>query len=115
MGLYFSVKINFVSINYIFAPVRQESYNLPFTEKEFDSALAKCGDTAPGPDDIPYAMLRHCTAGTKTFICDLFSRMWRESNFPSAWELATVLPFAKPGKDSTVPSNYWPIALTSSL
>ena len=52
---------------------------------------------------------------TKIFIIALLSRIWRESNFPSAWELAHILPFAKPGKDSTLAFNYRPIALTSCL
>ena len=42
-----------------------EPYNLPFTKKEYDSALASCNDTAPGPDGIPYIMLRHVSPSTK--------------------------------------------------
>ena len=31
-----------------FRATRSESYNLPFTEREFDSAIASCNDTSPG-------------------------------------------------------------------
>ena len=92
-----------------------EPYNLPFTEREYDSALASCNDTAPGPDGIPYIMLKHVSPSTKNFIIQLFTRIWFENAFPSSWELAYILPFSKPGKDSSKVTNYRPIALTSCL
>ena len=94
---------------------RQYSYNLPFTETEFDSALSKCNDSTPGPDEIPYAMLRHISKETKYFIIDLINRIWKKSEYPSVWEIATMLPFCKPGKDKFHPGSYRPIALTSCL
>ena len=60
-------------------------------------------------------MLKNMTAGTKNFTITLFNRIWRDTDFPQIWDNATVLPFSKPGKDSTIPSNYRPIALTSHL
>ena len=98
-----------------FTTEKDESYNRPFSIKEYDSALASCGDTAPGLDDIPYAMLKHVSINTKTFIISLINRIWQESSFPKVWDIAIVLPFSKPGKDSTQVSNYRPIALTSCL
>ena len=98
-----------------FTTNREESYNLPFSIREFDSALANCSNTAPGPDEIPYEMMRHVSDETKLFIIGLINRIWHESNFPSVWENATVLPFSKPGKDRFLPMNYRPIALTSCL
>ena len=92
-----------------------ESYNLPFTEKEYDTALATCYDTAPGPDDITYEMIKQVSANTKLFIISLLNRIWRESVYPSVWELASILAFSKPGKDKSLPANYRPIALTSCL
>ena len=89
-------------------------YNLPFTEKEYDSALASCNDTAPGPDGIPYIMLRHVSPSAKNFIIQLFTRIWFENAFPSSWELAHILLFSKPGKASSKVTNR-PIALTSCL
>ena len=98
-----------------FTAFREEVYNVPFTVAEFDDALASCNDTAPGPDDILYAMLRHIPAITKLFLVGLFNRIWKESIFPLAWILAIVLPFCKPLKDGYIPSSYRPIALTSCL
>ena len=41
--------------------------------------------------------------------------MWETRKFPESWELATIIPIPKPGKDHTEPNNYRPIALTSCL
>ena len=41
--------------------------------------------------------------------------MFKNSEFPSIWEMGLVLPFLKPGKDLKLPSSYRPIALTSCL
>ena len=95
-----------------FTAAHVHSYNLPFTEKEFDDAMSSCGDTSPGPDDIPYAMLKNVSSDTKSFILGLLCRIWREHSFPGAWEMGIVLPFVKPGKDSSAPSSYRLIALS---
>ena len=41
--------------------------------------------------------------------------MWETGRFPESWELATIIPIPKPGKDHTESTNYRPIALTSCL
>ena len=41
--------------------------------------------------------------------------MWETGKFPESWEVATVIPVPKPGKDHTQPNNYRPISLTSCL
>ena len=41
--------------------------------------------------------------------------MWETGKFPESWELATIIPIPKPGKDHTEPTNYRSIALTSCL
>ena len=41
--------------------------------------------------------------------------MWETGKFPESWELATVIPIPKPGKDHAEPNSYRPIALTSCL
>ena len=69
---------------------RVESYNLPFTEKEYDSALKTCNDTAPGPDDIPYSLIKNVPRNTKLFIISILNRIWHNSEYPSVWELATI-------------------------
>lgn len=45
--------------------------------KEFENALSSCDDTAPGPDEIPYAMLKHASY-TKNPILGLINRIWKK-------------------------------------
>ena len=42
-------------------------------------------------------------------------KVFRNFQFPESWELATIIPIAKPGKDHAEPNSYRPIALTSCL
>ena len=98
-----------------FSTKRTESYNIPFSMKEFEAALSKCNDSAPGPDDIPYAMIRYAPGETKTFILSIINKIFMNHVFPRIWELAKFLPFAKPGKDALIANNYRPIAFTCCL
>ena len=94
---------------------RNESYNMPFSMEEFRCALRKCNESAPGPDEITYSMIKHTPDSTKSFILSLINRIYREHIFPKLWEMAKLLPFVKPGKDSSLPGSYRPIALTSCI
>ena len=98
-----------------FSPLRSESYNLPFTLSEFLSALSSCSDSAPGEDDITYSMIKNLPVNTQIFLLNIINRIWKESVFPAAWELAIILAFLKPQKDGAIPSSYRPIALTSCI
>ena len=60
-------------------------------------------------------MLKNLPMYTKRLLIDLINRIWHNSEFPSVREVETILPFAKPGKDSTIPANYHTIALTSCI
>ena len=92
-----------------------ESYNMPFDMTELLHTIAKSKNTAPGPDEIIYDMIKQSSLETKQFILGIINRIFRNSEFPSIWEMAMVVPFLKPGKDPTLLSNYQPIALTSCL
>ncbi|GBN45397.1 hypothetical protein AVEN_185231-1 [Araneus ventricosus] len=45
----------------------------------------------------------------------LFNTIWHERSFPSSWKQAIIIPVLKPGKDSSNPCNYRPIALTNCM
>ena len=98
-----------------FTSHKEEVYNVPFSMREFDYALSKCNESAPGPDDIPYAMIKNSSFETKSFILSIVNRIWKEHIYPKIWELAIFLPFLKPGKNSLEITNYRPIALTSCV
>ena len=100
--------INFKSLN-------NEEYNNPFNLLELIDAVQKSNDTATGPDEVHYQMLKHLPNNALSTILHIFNDIWATGVFPESWRLATIIPIPKPGKDHEEPSNYRPIALTSCL
>lgn len=47
--------------------------------------------------------------------CKCKCKIWMEGIIPKIWKKAVVILIVKPGKDSTNPGSYRPIALTSNL
>ena len=101
-------KLNFKSKN-------KEAYNKLFTLKELKTALKKCHDTAPGSDDIHYQLLKHLPFRSLSCLLDVYNQVWRTGSLPGSWKEAIVIPIPKPGKDTTNPGSYRPIALTSCI
>ena len=77
--------------------------------------IQKSHDTATGPDEIHYQMLKHLPDSALLTLLHIFNDIWTTGVFPESWRLDTVIPIPKPGKDHTEPTNYRPIALTSCL
>ena len=98
-------KLNFKSNN-------NEHYNTDFTLKELRKALKKCHDTAVGCDDIHYQYLKHLPFQSLDSLLQIFNQVWHTGILPDSWKEAIVIPIPKPGKDSTNPASYRPIALT---
>ena len=101
-------KLHFKSSN-------NEEYNTPFNLDELKDAISKAHDTATGPDEVHYQILKHLPPKSLLALLDIFNDMWETGKFPESWELATIIPIPKPGKDHAEPNSYRPIALTSCL
>ena len=86
-----------------------------FNITELKDAIAVSKDTATGPDDIHYQMLKHLPETALDTLLHIFNGIWTTGVFPESWRLATIIPIPKPGKDHAEPTNYRPIALTSCL
>ena len=102
------IKLNFKSAN-------TEEYNNLFNFDELLDAIKQSHDSATGPDDIHYQMLKHLPESSLQALLGIFNHIWTTGDFPEDWRLATVIPIPKPGKDHAEPTNYRPIALTSCL
>lgn len=61
-----------------------DSYNDLFSMREVCSTLDTCGDTTPGPQDIPYTNLRHLCERSMAFLLVLFNQIWRKCFLPEA-------------------------------
>ena len=102
-------------INLNFTASNTEEYNSLFNITELKDAIAISKDTATGPDDIHYQMLKHLPETALDTLLHIFNGIWTTGVFPESWRLATIIPIPKPGKDHAEPTNYRPIALTSCL
>ncbi|XP_046684667.1 uncharacterized protein LOC124370426 [Homalodisca vitripennis] len=89
--------------------------NISLSMQELDSALSFTSNSAPGPDDVHYAMLRHLPSEGKGALLSLYNRVFEGQTFPLAWRKSHVIPLYKPGQDKLSPSRYRPISLTSCL
>ena len=98
-------KINFKSLN-------DENYNNPFKLSELTDAIKISYDTATGPDEINYQMLKHLPENALVTILQIFNDIWTTGVFQESWRLATIIPIPKPGKNPAEPTNYRLIALT---
>ena len=78
----------------------RSALDVEFTMSELKIALQGTGYTAPGQDQLCYAMFRQLPMETMTMVLSLFNTIWREGDMPSLWKTAVVLPFNKPGKDT---------------
>ena len=92
-----------------------ETYNNPFSLDELWDAISKSHDSAVGPDDIHYQMLKHLQLNAVNTLLQTLNNIWFAGNFPPSWRTSTVIPIPKPAKDASDPNNYRPIALTSCL
>ena len=92
--------------------MNNEEYNNHFNLLELKDAIQKSHDTATGPDEIHYQMLKHLPENALSTLLHIFNDIWATGVFPDSWRLATVIPISK---DHAEPTNYRPIALTSYL
>lgn len=92
-----------------------EDYNSYITLEELQKAILKATDSATGPDNIHYQILKHLPQSSLKTLLYIFNQIWEKGCLPSLWKQATVIPIPKPGKDHSDPMNYRPIALTSCL
>ena len=90
-------------------------YNKRFKLRDLKRSFKKANNSAPGPDQIHYEILRHLPLDTLKVLLNIINEVWTDGNFPQSWREALIIPIPKPGKDHYVPINYRPIALTSCI
>lgn len=70
---------------------------------------------APGPDYVSNNMIKAASTHIHLFLFRLFRSCLSLHYFPKSWRRAYVTILIKPKRDSSLPSSYRPICLTSNL
>ena len=72
-------------------------------------------NSSPGPDRIHPARLKHLHPSSIDYLTVLLNKIFFSGICPPQWKFAHVVPIIKPNSDSTLPTSYRPISLTSVL
>ena len=67
--------------------MNNEPYNLEFTLDDLTRALSLSHNSAPGPDDVHYEMLRHLPTESLNLLLNLFNEIWVTGSFPPSYIL----------------------------
>lgn len=70
---------------------------------------------APGIDNLNNTILKHIPKKCIVQLTKIFNACLNFGYFPSVWKKAKVIALPKPNKDNTLPANYRPISLLSSI
>ncbi|GBN88314.1 putative RNA-directed DNA polymerase from transposon X-element [Araneus ventricosus] len=70
---------------------------------------------ACGRDGITNKMIKNIPCTMVFALTEIINNIFNFNYFPNAWKTAVVVPILKPGKDPTIPENYRPISLLSTL
>ena len=98
-----------------FSTNKQFHYNRKFKLRDLKRSIKRAKNTAAGPDQVHYELLKHLPDECLKVLLDLINEYWESNTFPPSWRLALVLPIPKPDKDRFLPTSYRPIALTSCI
>lgn len=90
-----------------------EDLDLPFTRFELRRAILKARQTSPGKDGVCYSVRAHLTDSALEAVLRLFNKIWNTGKLPPIWKESVIIPILQPGKDSSNPTSYRPVALTS--
>ena len=94
---------------------QNEIYNQDFNLDELVEAIQRSHDSATGPDEIHYQMLKRLPENSLETLLNILNHIWSTGKFPKDWTYATMIPIPKPGKDPAESNNHRPTALTSCL
>ena len=79
------IKMQLEKNNINFKSLNNEEYNNPFNLLELIVAIQKSNDTATGPDQVHYQMLKHLPKNALSTILHIFNDIWATGVFAESW------------------------------
>lgn len=106
------LKHNFIEDSITFAVEKPQIDNdEPFKTDNISKWIKGSKNSAPGPNNISYEILKTIPEEYIGNLSSLFNNIWKSMEYPPAWKKSRVIGIPKPGKDSKDPKNYRPICL----
>lgn len=100
--------VDLASINFKLPPHQQ---NLLTSAEEVDEIIgSRPNKKSTGFDFLPFTLIKQFSAINILFLTILFNHCLAISHFPNPLKLALVAGIPKPGKDSSIISNWRPIS-----
>ncbi len=91
----------------------REGLDREITLEELERVLKETGDSAPGPDGIPYKVYRKLWAQTGPFLLNAWKYSLQVNILPYDQRLSAITLLPKEGKDLDKIENWRPITLTN--
>ena len=82
---------------------------------ELKTSLRKSHNTTIWSDEILYEFLKQLPKISLLYFLQIFNNIWLSRNILNSWKQATIIPIPRSAKDTTNPTNYQLIALTSCI
>src|SRR5688572_33315863 len=93
---------------------RRRETRTPLSQKLLLLHMCK-SRSAPGPDDVPYSVLKKVPRCFLSRIAELYTACMKCGYFPREWKSAIGVMLLKPKKDAKVATNYRPISLLNRI
>ena len=101
---------------FISSPVESsEEMDCPFSFEELNNVLTDLKDTSPGEDGVSYSFITRLNEQSKRHFLNLVNIIFQSGIIPNSWKSQIIIPLLKPGKSSSDPNSYRPIALSSTV
>ena len=106
----------FISVfSYVVEDNFSEWYSQTFSLNELERALSYCSSKSPGPDQIPYKLIKRFSMHHKQELLKIYNHFWINNSLPEQWKQSLTIPIYKGGKPHHETSSYRPIALANCL
>ena len=89
----------------------EDSIVRPITAEELLTTLDSCSDSSPGPDGIPYSIIRHLWQVYGPILVDAWKHSQVIKTLPPSHKLSLLKLIPKVGKDLSKLTNWRPITL----
>ena len=90
------------------------TYNNLFSYEEFQLALTTSNSRSPGPDNIPYDLIKHMSIPQQCKLLEFYNYVYK-TGYPHQWREGSTVPICKPNKNPANKQSYRPITLLSCL